>query len=454
MTATLSSKAAAAERHRHLLSKKWNTKDFDRVNVLGNDGSYGHSGCVNALSWARDGALLLTAGDDRTVQIWSMDPSLEHDYPYICRGVLKTGHRANIFNAKMLPHSSKIATVSADAQVRLHDMGDLSVSAPISISDGRYSCTQTLRCHEQRVKRIVTEDSPHLFLTVAEDGCIRQHDIRTAHSCGDACPPPLLDIGFELSTLSLSPLTPYQFVAAGEAPYGYLFDRRQISRLSMAERARSLRMGVTNCIRRLGRQEGTRKRHNDHITGSRMSILNGHEVLLSYSGDAVYLYSTRDDCVRQDDSYMSGVPVVPPRQCFRGARNVDTIKDGKQLVNFLGSQEQFVTSGSDDGNIFIWKKDGGLHSILEGDSSIVNVIEGHPHLPLFAASGLDSTVKLFGPTSSPSVFSRTADAEDIIETNERRTASGHLRHIDIMTMLYTATASNASPDNNGQCQHQ
>jgi WD40 repeat protein len=64
-------------------------------------------------------------------------------------------------------------------------------------------------------------------------------------------------------------------------------------------------------------------------------------------------------------------------------------------VNFLGPEDQYVVSGSDDGNWFIWdKKTQKLHDILEGDSSVVNVIEGHPYLPIVAVSGIDTTVKV------------------------------------------------------------
>ena len=64
-------------------------------------------------------------------------------------------------------------------------------------------------------------------------------------------------------------------------------------------------------------------------------------------------------------------------------------------MNFLGPHDEFVTSGSDDGHFFIWRKsDGRLHDILEADEHVVNVIEGHPHLPLIAASGIDTTVKV------------------------------------------------------------
>ena len=64
-------------------------------------------------------------------------------------------------------------------------------------------------------------------------------------------------------------------------------------------------------------------------------------------------------------------------------------------MNFLGPNDESVASGSDDGNFFIWDKhDGKLQGIYEGDSSVVNIIEGHPYLPLVAVSGIDTTVKV------------------------------------------------------------
>jgi WD40 repeat protein len=103
-------------------------------------------------------------------------------------------------------------------------------------------------------------------------------------------------------------------------------------------------------------------------------------------------------------------------------------------VNFLGPNDEFVASGSDDGNFFIWEKDSGkLHGIYEGDGNIVNVIEGHPYLPLIAVSGIDTTVKvsflffalvhltnchqLFSPARGASKFSRMHNANRIVEQN-------------------------------------
>jgi WD40 repeat protein len=64
-------------------------------------------------------------------------------------------------------------------------------------------------------------------------------------------------------------------------------------------------------------------------------------------------------------------------------------------VNFLGPYDEYVTSGSDDGNFFIWKKSSGeVVDVLEGDDNVVNVIEGHPTLPLVAVSGIDTSIKV------------------------------------------------------------
>jgi len=301
---------------------------------------------------------------------------------------------------------------------------------------------------------------------------------------------------------------PYQFVVAGESPYGYLYDRRHVGRRFTEEWGSVPRAGedLTTCVRRFGRQvESTNKRSRmfEHITGVRVSPQNGHEVLLTYSSDAAYLYSTYDEpgsnnpalpnspsipssnatprpavdkeatelvsgdedetlvaSIRVDNifgnqpaameeegedhdndvnydeddeelrasiiiddlaqatvshaDFLPDVPVVLPRMRYRGAQNVETVKD----VNFLGPNDEFVASGSDDGNFFIWEKDSGkLHGIYEGDGNIVNVIEGHPYLPLIAVSGIDTTVKLFSPARGASKFSRMHNANRIVEQN-------------------------------------
>nr|GAT59468.1 WD40 repeat-like protein [Mycena chlorophos] len=441
---------ARRRKHVELLSSRWN-EPFDRVGVLGADDS-GHTGCVNALSWAHDGELLLSGSDDRTIRIWSMDSSdNEPAYPFVCRSVIRTRHTANIFNVHLLPHSTSIASVAGDGEVQVHEVGE------------GHECTHQLTCHRDRTKRIVTEDSPHLFLTVSEDGSVRQHDLRNRHDChARACPPPLLKLDIELSTIALSPLTPYQFVVAGESEYGYLFDRRFLQ----ADDESIVENGMTYCVRRFGRRTRTRAAapydREPHITGARMSATNGHEVLLSYSADAVYSYSTLDDPEEDDDSAeedeegrrvapdpaeYSSVPTIMPRMKFKGARNIQTIKD----VNFLGPRDEFVVSGSDCGNLFCWNKGTGeLRDILEGDGVVVNVIEGHPHLPIFACSGIDDTIKLFAPVAGPSEYSRIEHKDQLIEANERP-RPGFQR---LSRHHFTALLAALGEDEAAECRHQ
>jgi hypothetical protein len=63
-------------------------------------------------------------------------------------------------------------TVAADRQIRVSDITlPLSSSAQDTVETlytMKQSVKKVLRCHSDRVKRIVTEDSPALFLTVAE----------------------------------------------------------------------------------------------------------------------------------------------------------------------------------------------------------------------------------------------------------------------------------------------
>ena len=58
---------------------------------------------------------------------------------------------------------------------------------------------------------------------------------------------------------------------------------------------------------------------------------------------------------------------------YSGHCNVKTVKD----VNFFGLQDDYVVSGSDCGNLFIWdKRTSQLFSILSADSEVVNVVQG------------------------------------------------------------------------------
>ena len=102
----------------------------------------------------------------------------------------------------------------------------------------------------------------------------------------------------------------------------------------------------------------------------------------------------------------TSVPCIPSQRSYQGAANVRTVKD----VNFYGLQDEYVVAGSDSGHLFLWDRHTSQRvNILEGDGEVVNVIQGHPYEPMLAVSGIDHTVKIFGPDARARRAARRGD---------------------------------------------
>ncbi|KAG8733980.1 hypothetical protein FRC10_012040 [Ceratobasidium sp. 414] len=139
-------------------------------------------------------------------------------------------------------------------------------------------------------------------------------------------------------------------------------------------------------------------------------------------------------------------PIIQPIKHYRGAGNIKTVKD----VNFLGPNDEFVTSGSDDGNWFLWsKKSGDLLGIWEGDGSVVNMVEGHPSLPIVAVSGIDETIKIFEPTPGVKRSSRLGDAQQVIQGNETANSADYISGRSVLVALHALRAAGHLPDIDG-----
>ena len=118
-----------------------------------------------------------------------------------------TGHTANIFSVKFMPHSNDrtLVTAAGDAEVRVFDIEYSGTSVEPSmgpniatagrgvrfqnmyrgvryLSDGNTNA-RIYRSHADRVKRIVTESSPNLFLTCSEDGEVRSLNLPPNNIC-------------------------------------------------------------------------------------------------------------------------------------------------------------------------------------------------------------------------------------------------------------------------------
>ncbi|KAJ6005173.1 hypothetical protein N7451_003117 [Penicillium sp. IBT 35674x] len=326
-------------------SKEW-VSDLDIVNELG-----GHTGCVNALSWSRSGRLLASGSDDQHLNIYSYQPE-SSDAPFALNTTVHTGHKANIFSVKFMPHSNDrtLVTCAGDSQVRVFDIEYSSSSGNISntsafaasarsrrfnnffegtryLSEGNTNA-RVYRSHADRVKRIVVESSPYLFLTCSEDGEVRQWDLRQPTSAypppnggqgfmayrpgrehdDSNVPPPLIsykNFNLDLNTISCSPSQPHYIALGGAHVHCFLHDRRMLGRDIVTERGTPSRstpsagthddevMGkATRCVRRFAPRGKHRMRDLDegHITACKISDANPDEMVVSWSGDHIYSF--------------------------------------------------------------------------------------------------------------------------------------------------------------------
>ena len=144
-------------------------------------------------SWSTSGKLLASGSDDQHLNIHSYQPDASNAQ-FALTTTVSTGHTANIFSVKFMPHSNDgtLVTCAGDSEVRVFDI-EYSAQSSQSLQHTDQASARRLpqfnnlhngvrylndgntrakiyRSHADRVKRIVTESSPYLFLTCSEDG--------------------------------------------------------------------------------------------------------------------------------------------------------------------------------------------------------------------------------------------------------------------------------------------
>ncbi|KAL8651528.1 MAG: hypothetical protein Q9210_003205, partial [Variospora velana] len=283
-------------------------ENLDIINELG-----GHSGCVNALSWSTSGRLLASGSDDQHLNIHSYQPD-SSTAQFLLNTTVSTGHSANIFSVKFMPHSNDrtIVTCAGDAEVRVFDIEDSgrstipseSASSPTSGSRVRnmYKGVQYLSCgdtdarvyrsHADRVRQFDLRLPSSAYPSPRGGRGLLAH--RGQHDDSNV-PPPLISYKahhLDLNTISCSATQPHYIALGGAHLHCFLHDRRMLGRDRQAERGSPGNVTPTGSMSSIENDfmGAATRTDNGHITACKISDANPNELIASWSGDHIYSF--------------------------------------------------------------------------------------------------------------------------------------------------------------------
>ncbi|XBH56706.1 hypothetical protein VPH35_078469 [Triticum aestivum] len=272
---------------------------------------------------------------------------------------------------------------------------------------GGFTTKQIGEHHDRAHKMALEPGSPHILYSCGEDGLVQHFDLRS-----DSPTKLLTCYSFSnrrrrvrLNTIAIDPQNPNYFSIGGSDEYVRLYDFRKIN----LDSSSNMNLPVdTFC------PEHLLMGGKVHITGIAYSYSS--ELLVSYNDELIYLFENYMGLGPNPESTQpEHLDKLEQLQSYSGHRNFRTVKG----VSFFGPNNEYVLSGSDCGHLFIWRKNGGeLMRIMRGDKHIVNCIEPYPHFPFLATSGIDSTIKIWTPSSSK-VMQLPQYANKVIASNAR-----------------------------------
>uniref|UniRef100_A0ACD5WZA3 Uncharacterized protein n=1 Tax=Avena sativa TaxID=4498 RepID=A0ACD5WZA3_AVESA len=352
----------------------------------------GHSGCVNTVSFNPAGDLLVSGSDDTDIILWDWLAKAK-------RLSYSSGHQENVLHARVMPFTEDrtIVTGAADGQVRV---GQLKQGGEVT--------TRQIGEHGDRVHKVALEPgSPHILYSCGEDGLVQHFDLRsdsptklfTCYSVSDR------RRRVRLNAMAIDPQYPNYFSVGGSEEYVRLYDSRRIN----LDASSNVNLPVDIFCPKHLLMSG-----KVHSTG--IAYSSSREILVSYNDELVYLFQNNMGLGPNPESAQpEDLDKLDELQAYSGHRNSRTVKG----ISFFGPNDEYVVSGSDCGNVFIWRKKGGkLMRMMRGDKNVVNCIEPHPQFPFLATSGIDKTIKIWTPASSK-VMQLPKHADQIIASNAR-----------------------------------
>ncbi|TMS06610.1 DDB1- and CUL4-associated factor 6 [Larimichthys crocea] len=202
-----------------------------------------HDGCVNTISWNDTGEYILSGSDDTFLVI-------SNPYNKKVKKSIRSGHRANIFSAKFMPHTNGQEIISCS--------GDGIIYYTHTEKSPEYNRQCQFTCH---------------YGTAYEDILI---------NCRRAA-----------TSISISPLVPYYLAVGCSDSSVRIYDRRMLGTRATGN---YMGRGTTGmCVRFVPAHLSNKSCRVTSLCYSE----DGQEVLVSYSSDYIYLFDPKDDQARE-----------------------------------------------------------------------------------------------------------------------------------------------------------
>ncbi|XP_051503311.1 DDB1- and CUL4-associated factor 5-like [Myxocyprinus asiaticus] len=331
----------------------------------------GHFGCVNAIEFSNNGGQwLVSGGDDRRVLLWHMEKAIHSRAKPI---KLKGEHLSNIFCLAFDSTNKRVFSGGNDEQVILHD-----------VERGE---TLNVFLHDDAVYGLsVSPVNDNVFASSSDDGRVLIWDTREPPHGEPFC---LANYPSAFHSVMFNPVEPRLLATANSKEGVGLWDIRK-------PRSSLLRYGGS-----LSLQSAMSVRFNS--TGTQLLALRRRLPPVLYE-----LHSRLPSFQFDNQGYFNSCTM---KSCC-----------------FAGDRDQYILSGSDDFNLYMWRipndpEAGGVgrvvngaFMVLKGHRSIVNQVRFNPHTYMICSSGVEKVIKVWSPYQQPD---SVGDLEGLVEDKSR-----------------------------------
>ncbi|XP_011704608.1 PREDICTED: DDB1- and CUL4-associated factor 5 [Wasmannia auropunctata] len=302
-----------------------------------------HYGCVNAIEFSNQGDLLVSGGDDRRVLLWRVEQAIQGMGKPT---VMKSQHVSNIFCLGYDSSKTKIFSAGNDDQVIVHDL--------------RTGESLNIFLHEKPVYGLsVHPHNDDVFASACDDGRVLVYDIRSNNAMET-----LAQYKSAFHSVMFNPVDPRMLATANAKEGVSMWDIRKP-------------LEPVLCY---GSPQQSCMNVRFNSMGTRLLALRRRLPPVLYAVDSpTYL------CEFDHPGYYNSCTM---KSCC-----------------FAGENDEYVLSGSDDFNLYMWKippMEGkawveSAHMVLRGHRSIVNQVRYNQVSCIFASSGVEKIIKIWSP---------------------------------------------------------